>query len=342
VIEETDREMKVQLEKAIWEDHLTQQRWVLLMNPEHALLKFRLPYQPQKGEDPTHRVAKVEYLRGIVYLQVWEGQSSSETRLKPVKNQKGQYELATWDALEYEQWLFYHNSITREGTRYQNVFTEVPEPHDFPELLNDFDSTAEAFILKLYFEHRGLKNPRTEVKNLSRTITWFLNQQPAEAKDNFTLQQRRNAHIKSSHPRVNLVDPFREKKIPPRPIIRPKGEPMTRGSTAISRPRKVPTTGVATVGVPTMGVESTLTTTTTPATIIPGIKKSPPAKSKPGLSVPVPPRITKIEKPAAASSSPVPLQVPVSKPSVIEKKPGVPTTRTVPTPVSSKFRVVGK
>ena len=144
IIDKIYKEAQIINEDQIWGDMNMQQNWVLIMNPEHALLKFRLPYALD-GKDKI-----VQYLKGVVYWQVWPPQSSTETRLKPVRSSEGFYEVENWSILEYEQWCFYHNVIERENISYLNPFTNSLDPIDYPELLNDYDSTAEAYILKLY------------------------------------------------------------------------------------------------------------------------------------------------------------------------------------------------
>ena len=159
-------------EDQIWGDMNMQQQWVLIMNPEHALLKLRFPY----SFDGSNK--DLEYLKGIVYWQVWPGPTSTEARLKPVKNENGSYEMGKWSNLEYEQWGFYHNAIEREVNFYLNPFFNNTEPIDYPELLNDYDSVAEAFILSLYANSQGVTDPTEvyqRVKMLSGSITLSLN-----------------------------------------------------------------------------------------------------------------------------------------------------------------------
>lgn len=157
-------------EEFIWKDMLRQQEWVLSINPVHSLLKFRLPYALH-GTDEIK-----QYLRGNVFWQVWTSQSS-ETRLVPVRNDKGNYEKGSWSILEYEQWAFYHNSVERELISYVNPFTGVHEPIDYPELLNDYDSVAEAYILNQYLTRCAVEEEflYDNVKDISRAITNFLN-----------------------------------------------------------------------------------------------------------------------------------------------------------------------
>lgn len=165
IIKNAIEKARVVVEDQVWGDNLMQQQWVLTMNPEHALLKFRLPY-------PIDNVDRyVTYLDGTVYWQCWQPQSSTETRLKPSKNNNGQYEFREWSITDYEERCFYHNSITREKSAYLNPFTNDRTFIDPPELLDDFDSTLEAFILAMYFDRRGTNNVKNSVINLSRFIT---------------------------------------------------------------------------------------------------------------------------------------------------------------------------
>lgn len=165
IITRARTDAQVKNEDQIWGDHLMQQEWVVLMNPEHAYLKFRLPY----ALGGINRI--LEYLNGVVYWQMWQPATSTETRLKPIRGVNGQYEVTQWSILDYEEYCFYHNIVTREKNIYLNPFTEDLRPIDSPELLNDYDSTAEAFILKMYYEKRGSKNIYFDVVNLSRYIT---------------------------------------------------------------------------------------------------------------------------------------------------------------------------
>jgi len=160
------------VEDKIWSDMNLQQTWVQIMNPEHVLLKFRLPYSLD-GKDKI-----VKYLKGQVYWQIWSPQTSTETRLKPVRNIEGKYELSDWSILEYEEWCFYHNVFVRQHMNYKNIFTNSTDPIASPELLNDYDSMGETYILKLYFNKIGdkdLQKMYETVVDLSGLITWSIN-----------------------------------------------------------------------------------------------------------------------------------------------------------------------
>ena len=204
VIKEAYKEAEVTNEDQIWGDMNMQQNWVMAMNPEHALLKFRLPYVLDGNE------RMVQYLKGIVYWQVWAPQTSTETRLKPVRNSSGLYETADWNILEYEQWCFHHNTVSREQTFYQNPFTDNNDPIDYPELLNDFDSVAEATILRMYLVKLGVSDVYTQVKRLSRLITLSINHYRVDTKGAKSLSSKRSSPVKSSS--KSALDAFRNKR----------------------------------------------------------------------------------------------------------------------------------
>jgi hypothetical protein len=167
LLAEAARASRDATETKIWDQDMGwQQTWVQIINPAHALLKFRLPF-PYEGDQI------VSYLQGIVYWQIWPGATSTEGRLKPVRNAKGQYEIGTWSTLAYEEWMFHHNTVTREQITFLNPLTGRPGPIDPPELSNDFDSTAEAFIYKLYCEKIRLPADQigAAVKSLSVQTT---------------------------------------------------------------------------------------------------------------------------------------------------------------------------
>lgn len=195
IIQQARDEASPVTEEEVWSDMQAQQRWVQIMNPEHALLKFRLPW-PNDGVDKQFK-----YLKGIIYWQPWAPHTSTETRLKPVKDSSGKYELVNYSILTYEQQCFYHNTVSRELVHYKNIFTGTDEPIDFPELLNDYDSTAEAMILKQYFRKQGVKDINqsyTIVKQLSRTITSILNFNDLEKETSTTLCILRSTPYKAS------------------------------------------------------------------------------------------------------------------------------------------------
>jgi len=153
-------------ESQITKDMEMQMQWYLIIQPIKAHLKFRLPYTG------GNRPSKVNYLRGKVYKQPWSPQTTTETRLVPDGN-----DIITWDCQIYQDQMFHHNVIIREQYKYkiqssnskdvicENIFI------DYPELLNEWDSIAEAKIWEEYLIKRIGKSDINSIVNLSRLAT---------------------------------------------------------------------------------------------------------------------------------------------------------------------------
>jgi len=192
-------------EAAIWSDHLLQQGWLEIIQPQQALLKFRLPYtqawakllESSEGSkyapiDPQ-RPQLIQYLHGYCFLQAWAPQTSSETRLVPLK-QDGRYQRQLWDPSHYEDLLFHHNSVTREAAVFPSGSSELSL--DPPELLADYDSRLEATILADYLYKRNTSIKPEYLKRLSRHITQSINSHSSKGR---SLSQLRAAPIKSTN-----------------------------------------------------------------------------------------------------------------------------------------------
>jgi hypothetical protein len=196
LIKEAKREADAEREKLVWDDMLLQQQWLLLIDPEQALIKFRLPF----ALDGKDRI--VSYLKGVVYWQAWTSHDSAENRLKPVRGSDGKYQVADWSITEYEDWCFYRNATLRDKTKFYNIFDGSNSAIDAPELLNDLDGTVEAYILKLYFERLGLPTNQiySRVKAMSKLITKEL---ASRAGNEVTLAKLRSGYV--------APDPFKAK-----------------------------------------------------------------------------------------------------------------------------------
>jgi len=140
-------------EEEVLLDMRSQERWYEIIQPEAGFLKFRLPFSG-KGVR-----LEVEYLDGAVLIQPYPPLASTETRLIPLPARK------VWDALKYEQQLFYHNSVVRETFQWPNYAL------DPPELNGSYDTSSEIYILTDYLTAIGV-NPDVEgVVQLSRDIS---------------------------------------------------------------------------------------------------------------------------------------------------------------------------
>lgn len=123
-------------------DMKMQEKWLKEINPVKALLKFRLPYNYQWLEEK-----EFEYTDGLLYLQQWAPQNSTECRLVP----NYPYTTRKWNISVHESMMFYHNKITRQEEKFINIFTEENE-HISTKLglTNDYDSIATSYIITQY------------------------------------------------------------------------------------------------------------------------------------------------------------------------------------------------
>eukprot|EP00466_Bigelowiella_natans_P002175 jgi/Bigna1/44341/e_gw1.93.28.1 len=99
------------------------------IQPRKALLRFELPWG--KG--------RKRYLDGRLYLPVWGTQTSLKTYLVPygVDKQKN------WDLNEYEEWMFYFNTVHRVQYYRHNLYGLRGVDHCY-------DCASEEFILRMY------------------------------------------------------------------------------------------------------------------------------------------------------------------------------------------------
>lgn len=161
-------------ERMIVEDNQRQRRWVELMQPVQAHLKFRTPFPV------SEEFYKLDYFQGDIFYQPWAPVTSTETRLVPhytLEKSNKIYKTKVWDSIVHEEQLFYHNTINRSYPLYSNFFLEQPNeiPIDPPELLNDYDSVAEAFILRDYLRKYKRRSNVIAVSKLSKFLTKMLN-----------------------------------------------------------------------------------------------------------------------------------------------------------------------
>ncbi len=169
-----------EIEKGIWGDMKMQQKWVTIIKPVVAMLKFRLPWTDIDFSNDIRETAP--YLAGIVMKQPWAPQTSTETRLLILRSSmvNGRYLMHDWNIRVYQDKMFHLNSVVRELVRFYNPFhsndpdrrTEEINP---PELTNDWDSLVETTILNDFLTKTGIKIDRLEgTKGLSNLLTLSL------------------------------------------------------------------------------------------------------------------------------------------------------------------------
>jgi len=128
------------IEKSVMTDMIMQQNWVQIINPIACQLKCRMPYAIKSN--PKF----FSYLDGVIFFQPFVGMKSSETRLVCVRSEGG-FATKDYDVLAYEQVLFAHN-MGRINDKYRNILTGNVEHYIETELINTYDCTCAAFILK--------------------------------------------------------------------------------------------------------------------------------------------------------------------------------------------------
>jgi len=124
---------RLENEQYILRDNQTQMDWVRIIKPVKSMLKFRCAY-PDIISEPTKMFA------GDIFIQPFAPASSTETRLIPYDELK----VVEYDNLEYEEKLFYHNTVSRYKDFKQHVKGEG--------LTSKWDPVAEVQILGDYLE----------------------------------------------------------------------------------------------------------------------------------------------------------------------------------------------
>jgi len=162
-------------EETIISDNRLQEKWVKIIKPVAAFCKYRPPYPI------TAKYKTFKYLDGLIFKQPWAPQTSTETRLLIKTQENNRIAEKDYDTELYQDQMFYHNTVIREQFRYS------ADNIDAPELLNDWDSTAEYEILKQYFINKNNEEDvENKVKKLSKEITERLLQHLSDS-EKFTL-----------------------------------------------------------------------------------------------------------------------------------------------------------
>ena len=134
-----------------------QEKWVEIIRPTAAHLKFRLPYVTA-----GQKTDNLNYLRGVLYVQQWGPLSTSECRLvvpRPADDEP--YPKQDWNLKYHEDAMYYHNLRTRQIVNYYNIVTGDKIPLDAKlGLYSTYDPTATASIIRDYLLTRGYKNVR--------------------------------------------------------------------------------------------------------------------------------------------------------------------------------------
>jgi len=156
----------LEFEQSVITDMKNQSNWHKIIKPIKSQLKFRLPYNLDEVDTLLGTTdKKYVYLTGSIYKGIYAKPTSTETRLVP-----DGYDDYLHDFKEYESKLFYFNSVVREKHLFINPLysnnqqneDKLFEPIYPPELLNDYNSTAEAYIWIQYLK-KFKKEPNEKI-----------------------------------------------------------------------------------------------------------------------------------------------------------------------------------
>lgn len=145
-------------EEHVAENMRAQQCWTEILQPDHALLKFRLPYTVRHGtgvinKDSGRGISAIEagladadgcvsYLRGDMLIPIWTRPTSTEGRLcVPRGAFRMRYNIA-----DYEDQCFFLNARLRETFHFNHILA----PH--VDLDNHYDAAAEVHAITRYVE----------------------------------------------------------------------------------------------------------------------------------------------------------------------------------------------
>ena len=129
-----------------------QMNWIYIIQPNYFMLKFRTPYLSQGKtvmlpyqktdfdfskqlgfdfiKEYNEGKGQFTYLDGEIYLQAWAGYKSTETRLIGSLPKNNQLTKKTYGIIEYEERLFYFNTICRMYGYYFNNYASKTIGYD--------------------------------------------------------------------------------------------------------------------------------------------------------------------------------------------------------------------
>lgn len=190
------KEAEDEMERSIWDNMQSQQRWMHIMRPLLSLLKFRLPW---KNVDDFAVNDEILYNDGELTFQPFMTQRGTETKLLVKQEEVGTMRL--YNLKHYEEVCAHHNH--ERSLRHYRIFEHWPdEDIGPPELLDDWDSSAMYFTLLCYFVFHSIEKTRGEVMEFVRECTksiayWFKRDNP-DLPSMESLVDIRNKPVKSS------------------------------------------------------------------------------------------------------------------------------------------------
>ncbi len=141
------------MEAAVERDMRAQQEWVRALQPQAALLKFRLPWT----------AGNTNYLDGTVLLPVWGPATTTESRLLVVRSSVGGtcFPGRLWNNESYMEQMCYFNTQTRVSSYTHALVGAVRG------LCSCYDCAAEVAIWSSYLRICGTAHvPKSELATL--------------------------------------------------------------------------------------------------------------------------------------------------------------------------------
>lgn len=157
-------------EDTVFSEMLDQQRWLLKIGADLSMLKFRLPYTlPGERNVWTYDITEIKkyiiqiagkkdtpnrlyYLDGLLYIQLFPPQFSTETRLIVEKGSASKYKMKNYDTTLYEQKCLYYNiNIRQKHISYKD--SDLLEQHILG-CRKTYEIASEYYIVESYLQNR--------------------------------------------------------------------------------------------------------------------------------------------------------------------------------------------
>lgn len=166
------------VENTIFKEMMDQQRWLLKLDADMSMLKFRLPYMNNDDwvkpdydysdiekyiKKPTGRSCKnidniICYLKGDIYIQIYPPQYSTETRLI-VNKKRDEFRMFNYNFKLYESKMFYYNYYIRLQPMVYKESNEL-----FKHIIGlepNYETCSQYYIAEQYCNAVGI-NPSLE------------------------------------------------------------------------------------------------------------------------------------------------------------------------------------
>jgi hypothetical protein len=145
------------IDKLILNDMNTQLKWIQIIKPIAAYLKFRLPYES----------GKTKYLQGTAYLQAYSP-SSTELRLSTANYT----DLIDYDNKEHDEKMAYFNCCIRYSKIEYKRWSKIMDKY---KIKNIWDNNMSFYVLDYYlWKKREIRDDEEVAKLFNDIIDFFI------------------------------------------------------------------------------------------------------------------------------------------------------------------------